>query len=117
MAHKSRKPVVAQFELPALASRHPPGHIRIMAEKHPHKPNDAKALARWNNEGGAPASGDVSTRKLPKRPRDLNQWAKHMVDLATMDEDERRELEKRREAKSEKADKPRQSPGKRGPSG
>jgi hypothetical protein len=21
--------------------------------------------------------------KLPKRPRDLNQWAKHMVDLAT----------------------------------
>ena len=38
---------------------------------------------RWNNEGGAPPSGDVSTRKHPKRPRDLNQWAKRMVDLAT----------------------------------
>ena len=23
------------------------------------------------------------TEKHPKRPRDLNQWAKHMVDLAT----------------------------------
>src|SRR5829696_654602 len=30
----------------------------------------AKAISRWNNEGGAPASGDVSTRRL-KRPRDL----------------------------------------------
>src|SRR4051812_1232795 len=54
-----------------------------MAEKHPKKPNDAKALARWNNEGGAPATGDVSTRKLPKRARDVNAWAKQMVDLAT----------------------------------
>jgi hypothetical protein len=55
-----------------------------MIDKHPKKPNDTKALARWNNEGGAPASGDVSTRKKrPKRSRDLNQRAEHMVDLAT----------------------------------
>src|SRR5215211_2208192 len=54
-----------------------------MAEKQPKKPNDAKALSRWNNEGGAPAAGDASARKHPKRPRDLNQWAKHMVDVAT----------------------------------
>jgi hypothetical protein len=60
-----------------------------MAEKHPKKPDETKALARWNNEGGAPASGDVSTRKHPKRPRDLNQWAKHMVDLATGEVEER----------------------------
>src|SRR4051812_9079858 len=54
-----------------------------MADKHPKKPNDAKALSRWNNEGGAPAAGDASARKHPKRPRDLNQWAKRMVDIAT----------------------------------
>ena len=28
------------------------------------------------------------TEKHPKRPRDLNQWAKHMVDLATGEADE-----------------------------
>ena len=60
-----------------------------MADKHPKKPNDTKALARWNNEGGAPASGDVSNRKHPKRPRDLHQWAKHMVDLATGEVEDR----------------------------
>ena len=54
-----------------------------MADKHPKKPRDDKALATWNNEGGAPASGDVSTRKRLTRPRDLNQWAKRMVDIAT----------------------------------
>jgi hypothetical protein len=27
--------------------------------------------------------------KLPKRPRDLNQWAKHMVDIATSAVDDR----------------------------
>jgi hypothetical protein len=27
--------------------------------------------------------------KLPKRPRDLNQWAKRMVDIATGDVDDR----------------------------
>ena len=31
----------------------------------------------------------------PKRPRDLNQWAKQMVDLATMDDKERKELQKK----------------------
>jgi hypothetical protein len=36
----------------------------------------AKAIARWNNEGGAPEAGDVSVRKRPKRPRDPNQLAK-----------------------------------------
>src|SRR5687767_3897002 len=47
------------------------------------KPTDeemkAKALDRWNNEGGAAAT----PAKQPKRPRDLNQWAKRMVDIAT----------------------------------
>jgi hypothetical protein len=33
--------------------------------------------------------------KHPKRPRDLNQWAKHMVDLVTVDEDERRAIQER----------------------
>jgi hypothetical protein len=60
-----------------------------MAVKHPKKPTDARSLARWNNEGGAPASGDVSNRKHPKRPRDLNQWAKAMVDIATGEVEDR----------------------------
>jgi hypothetical protein len=54
-----------------------------MAEKHTKKPGEGKSLANWNNEGGAPASDDASARKRPKRPRDLNQWAKPIVDLAT----------------------------------
>jgi len=29
------------------------------------------------------------TEKHPKRPRDLNQWAKHMVDLATGEANDR----------------------------
>jgi hypothetical protein len=44
---------------------------------------DPKAIARWDTEGGAPASGDQSTIKRPKRPRELNQWAKRMLDIAT----------------------------------
>jgi hypothetical protein len=55
----------------------------IMADKHskPPKPtnNNAKSIDRWDDEGGAPSGG----RSVRKRPRDLNQWAKHMVDLAT----------------------------------
>jgi hypothetical protein len=39
----------------------------------------AKALDRWNNEGGAAAM----SAKHPKRPRDLNQSAKRMADIAT----------------------------------
>jgi hypothetical protein len=31
--------------------------------------------------------------KTPKRPRDLNQWAKSIVNLATMDEHERAETQ------------------------
>jgi hypothetical protein len=54
-----------------------------MADKHPKKRSDAKALARWSNEGGAPASGDMSMRKRPKFSRDPKQAAKQMVDLAT----------------------------------
>ena len=65
-------------------------HILSMAEKHPKRPdNTPKALERWNNEGGAPASGDVATRNRPKRPRDLNQWAKRMVDIATGEVEDR----------------------------
>jgi hypothetical protein len=36
----------------------------------------ARALNRWENEGGAKA-------KAPRRPHDLNQRAKGMVDIAT----------------------------------
>ena len=35
--------------------------------------------------------------KTPKRPRDMNQLAKYVVDLATMDEQERSALKDRRE--------------------
>ena len=59
-----------------------------MAEKRSKRPTDeeirAKALDRWNNEGGAPAPV-----KTPKRPRDLNQWAKRMVDIATGEVEDR----------------------------
>ena len=34
----------------------------------------AEVFSRWLNEG---------MTKRPRRPHDLNQWAKHMVDLAT----------------------------------
>jgi hypothetical protein len=43
----------------------------------------------------------------PKRPRDTNQSAKLVVDLATMDEAERAELQKKQPVKrSKKAKKP-----------
>jgi hypothetical protein len=48
----------------------------------------AKAVARWDNEGGAPQSGDVSARKQHKRPRDANQLAKRIVDIATGERDD-----------------------------
>ncbi len=37
------------------------------------------------------------TEKSPKRPRDLNQWAKHMVDLATgeVDQNDKKEHPKK----------------------
>jgi hypothetical protein len=43
---------------------------------------DPKAIARWDNEGGAPASGD---RSIVQRPRDNDQRAKFIVDVATCD--------------------------------
>jgi hypothetical protein len=47
-----------------------------------------------------PPNGFISnpmSEKHPKRPRDLNQWAKRTVDLATVDETERSELAKKTE--------------------
>jgi hypothetical protein len=49
--------------------------------------------------------------KHPKRPRDLNQWAKNMVDLVTMDAKELSTL--RKGLKAKKAKKKAQRPGKR----
>jgi hypothetical protein len=51
--------------------------------------------------------------KTPKRPRDMNQWTKRMVDIATMDETELAALRK----KLARPDNPKngtQKPGKRG---
>jgi hypothetical protein len=42
-----------------------------------HDPS-ARALARWETEGGAPRNG-----RNPQRPRDPNQRAKLIVDMAT----------------------------------
>jgi hypothetical protein len=59
-----------------------------MADKRPKRPNDnAKALESWESEGGTPASDDRLTKK--KRPRDLNQWAKRMLDIAAGEVEER----------------------------
>jgi hypothetical protein len=53
-----------------------------MADKHPKRPNNnAKALEGWESEGGASGSDVPSTKK--KRPRDLNVWAKRMVDIVS----------------------------------
>src|SRR5215204_6241206 len=51
-----------------------------MTDKHPQRPSNEKALARWNNEGGAPKSGDLSVLTHRKRPRDPNQLAKMPID-------------------------------------
>jgi hypothetical protein len=46
-----------------------------MPAKPPKRPNNNdKALENWESDGGAPASGDRSTKK--KRSRDLNQITK-----------------------------------------
>lgn len=52
--------------------------------------------------------------QTPKRPRDPNQLAKEIIDLATMDEAELLAL--RKEAQSKKPDQPKRhyTPGKRG---
>jgi hypothetical protein len=42
-------------------------------DKHPKSPdNTPKALERWSNEGGAPRSGDVATRKNRKDSAAVN---------------------------------------------
>jgi hypothetical protein len=54
-----------------------------MADNGPKQPNNnAKSIDRWDDEGGAPSGGRV-TGKYPKRPRDPNQLAKFIVDVAT----------------------------------
>jgi hypothetical protein len=59
-----------------------------MADKHPKRPNNnAKALEGWESEGGASGSDDPSTKK--KRPRDLNVWAKRMVDIVSGEVEDR----------------------------
>lgn len=50
---------------------------------------DPKAIARWDTEGGAPASGDQSTTRRPIRPRDPNQLAKFIVDVASGEVEDR----------------------------
>jgi hypothetical protein len=72
-----------------------------MSNKAKKPPTDAEmkamAISRWNNEGGAPASGDVSARmrQRPKRPRDPAQLAKLIVDIATGEVEEGREKTER----------------------
>jgi hypothetical protein len=39
-----------------------------MPDKGSKRLSDERALARWNNEGGAPRSGDLSARTRPRRP-------------------------------------------------
>jgi hypothetical protein len=53
-----------------------------MDEKRPkgHNPSQ-KSLQRWENEGGAP--------KRRKRPRDFNQAAKMVIDIATGEVEDR----------------------------
>ena len=66
-------------------------HIQWMTAKAPRQPKDP--INNWDNEGGAPASGDVAAWKHPKhskRPRARNQLAKSIVDMMT-DEAENKE--------------------------
>lgn len=52
----------------------------------------------------------------PKRPKDVNQRAKQVVDLATMDEDERAALvkKKQRHSPEDTTDQAAHKPGRRG---
>ena len=61
---------------------------------------EVRSLSRWENEGGATASGADRLGKPSKRPRDPNQLAKLMIDIATGDE---REPEKTASAKGASA--------------
>jgi hypothetical protein len=44
--------------------------------------------------------------KREKRPTDVNQWAKRMVELATMDEEERAAIQKKLAKQKSKRHKP-----------
>jgi len=46
----------------------------------------ARALGRWENEGGTTPPRKADGRKPSKRPRDANQLAKLVVDMATGDD-------------------------------
>ena len=47
------------------------------------------ALQRWEGEGGATAEGPQQSRGK-KRPRDANQLAKRIVDIATGEDEDRK---------------------------
>jgi hypothetical protein len=64
--------------------------------KRQQRPNDPKAVARWDNEGGAPTSGDRATRK--KRPRIL-------VDMATGEVEDREPAADKNPASKARAEK------------
>ncbi len=76
--------VVGQFEIsrssPALEPFRNRGIVPGMARRPTDEEMKAKALDRWTNEGGARAPS-----KNPKRPRDTNQLAHRIVDIATGD--------------------------------
>ncbi len=58
-----------------------------MTDKPENTPTDAatkaQSIGRWENEGGTAPPPSPATRKPPKRPRDPNQLAKMIVDIAT----------------------------------
>jgi len=59
-----------------------------MTDKRPKPPTDetmkAAALSEWEGEGGAP-----SHERKPQRPRDPNQLAKSIIDIATGEKPDR----------------------------
>jgi hypothetical protein len=63
-----------------------------MADK---RDQNQKSLQRWNNEGGAPKGGRA------RRPRDPNQLAKSIVDIATGQADERKPESTKNQAAAE----------------
>jgi hypothetical protein len=57
-----------------------------MTDKPTKRPNEPNATGRWENEGGAPRSGDISEQRAhAKRHRDPQQLAKHIIDIAAGD--------------------------------
>jgi hypothetical protein len=73
-----------------------------MSDKHPKRPKDnANAIEGWERVGGASAPDATSTNK--KRPRDLNQWAKHVVEVATVAAEDLRDEQRRDKAGKQKS--------------